>query len=154
MISSFTGRYSFLSNFHECRIEFEGIAYPTVENAFQAAKIYIPADWELTNEIRVNKGFTRVKPGEAKRIGRTVELRPDWEVIKEDIMHRLLVNKFDENDELRHLLISTYPAILIEGNRWHDNYWGRCYCQRCNSRSSLNRLGELLMEIRGSIIGV
>lgn len=37
-IKSFTGKYSFLSNFYPCKVLFEGVRYPSVEHAFQAAK--------------------------------------------------------------------------------------------------------------------
>lgn len=38
VIDSFGGEYSFLSNFHKCKVEFEGMTYHSVEHAFQAAK--------------------------------------------------------------------------------------------------------------------
>ena len=38
-ISSFKGKYEFLSNFYGCMVEFEGISFPSAEHAFQAAKV-------------------------------------------------------------------------------------------------------------------
>ena len=38
IIDSFRGEYGFLSNFNKSRVEFEGMTYPSVEHAFQAAK--------------------------------------------------------------------------------------------------------------------
>ena len=37
-IPEFSGKYNFLSNFSNSPIKYEGIVYPTVEHAFQAAK--------------------------------------------------------------------------------------------------------------------
>ena len=42
---------------------------------------------------------------------------------------------------------TTGDAELIEGNTWHDNYWGVCSCSKCNGRGK-NRLGKLLMKVR------
>ena len=38
MINEFQGDYRFLSNFHPAEVEMDGIKYPSVEHAYQAAK--------------------------------------------------------------------------------------------------------------------
>lgn len=38
MITSFEGKYSFLSNFYACQTEYHNVKYPTSEHAYQAAK--------------------------------------------------------------------------------------------------------------------
>ena len=87
MIDSFQGEYAFLSNFAASEIEFEGIVFPTVEHAFQAAK---------TLNITKRKEIAALPtPGQAKRAGRSVELRPDWEDIKIDV---IAFNVHDEDD--------------------------------------------------------
>ena len=40
MIDSFEGKYRFLSNFYLSPITYEGIEYPSVEHAYQAAKTF------------------------------------------------------------------------------------------------------------------
>lgn len=131
MIDSFKGPYAFLSNFHPSLV---GGAYPTVEHAFQAAKTRDP-------EQRA-KVATCATPAQAKRLGRKVTLRPDWEDVKLDVMEELLRQKF-ENPDLLTLLRATAPHELVEGNTWGDTYWGVC---RGKGR---NHLGKLLMKIRG-----
>lgn len=139
VIDSFDGEFAFLSNFYHSPVAYEGIEYPTVEHAFQAAKTFDNAERE-----RVRDAAT---PGLAKRIGRKVKLRSDWEQIKIDIMRQLLVEKF-KDVQLREALLATGAAMLVEGNTWHDNFWGDCRCQRCSKRNGSNMLGNLLMEVR------
>ena len=141
-INSFTGKYYFLSNFYESPLPTEGgeVIYPTVEHYFQAQKTY---DLKARERIRLAQ-----TPGEAKRIGRHVKLRPDWNNIKDSVMHYGLIKKFNNNPDLREKLLNTGDARLEEGNNWHDNTWGNCYCPKCENIVGENRLGKLLMEIR------
>lgn len=37
-ICKFDGKYSFLSNFYPCNVIYDGMRYPSVEHAYQAAK--------------------------------------------------------------------------------------------------------------------
>lgn len=89
-------------------------------------------------------------PGQAKRLGRKVKIRPDWEYVKKDIMLEGLRKKF-AIPELRQKLLDTGDAYLEEGNTWHDNYWGVCHCIECQDVLAKNNLGLLLMKIREEI---
>jgi hypothetical protein len=89
------------------------MCFPSVEAAFQAAKCATPND-------RVQ--FLNLAANQAKRRGRQIKMRPDWEDRKLTIMHNLLVHKFNENLELIPKLLDTGGAVLVEGNTWHDNY--------------------------------
>ena len=136
MIGEFNGEYSFLSNFYECDVEFEGKLYPSAEHAFQAAKSTDPA-------VRA-KIASKPTPGQAKRSGRRVELRPDWDYIKDAVMEEVVRDKFKRNENLRFRLLETGDQELIEGNRWNDQYWG----VDINKNRGQNRLGKILMKIR------
>ena len=142
MINCFDGKYMFLSNFYNSSCTFEGKVYPTVEHAFQAAKTLIPEERE---EIR--KADT---PGKAKRMGRAVTLRSDWEEVKTDVMLECLRSKFSFRP-LGIELINTGNEELVEGNTWHDNEWGSCTCDRCKNIVGKNKLGNALMTIREEI---
>jgi ribA/ribD-fused uncharacterized protein len=133
-ITKFDGRHAFLSNFFPCRVEFEEMVFPSSEHAFQAAKT-------LDHSIRLQM-LSQPTPGKAKRLGRTIELRDDWEWVKIPTMRTILLFKFS-HPNLRRLLIATAPAELIEGNNWNDTFWGFC------NGVGRNELGKLLMEIRG-----
>ena len=78
VIDRFDGEHRFLSNFFPASIVFGRIEYPTVEHAFQAAK---------TDERALKLAVAAApSPGAAKRIGRKLPLRADWEQVKTDIM--------------------------------------------------------------------
>lgn len=146
MIKDFIGEYLFLSNFYTPKnpIMHDGKAYPTVEHAFQAAKTRDP---EQKEKIRLVEN-----PGEAKRLGRQVILRPDWEDVKIAYMTVFVYDKFFNNPDLAARLVATAPQELIEGNHWHDNYWGDCYCYRCKDIEGQNHLGKILMRLRSKLM--
>ena len=88
------------------------------------------------------KNFLGLDPSSAKRKGRRVKLRDDWEEVKDQIMYEIVLNKFSQNEELRKKLIATGDEYLEEGNTWHDTYWGVC-----NGKGK-NKLGKILMQVR------
>lgn len=140
VINDFHGEYYFLSNFSNSPLYYNGKLWPTVEHAFQAAKV----DDETAKKILVAK-----TPGEAKRLGRTGTLVvKNWDERRVDVMRNCLLRKFLCNDELLQKLLATGDAELIEGNTWHDNAWGDCSCDKCKNKPGKNMLGQLLMEIR------
>ena len=135
-ISFFDDEYSFLSNFYEHPVEYDGLIYPTNEHAFQAAKVLdIKQKEKIKNES---------SPSRAKFAGRHVKLRDDWEQVKIDIMYEICKKKF-ENKDLREKLLATGDKILIEGNTWNDDFWGKC------TENGKNNLGLILMKIREEI---
>lgn len=137
VINSFRKKeYSFLSNFYPISIEYEGAIYAAVEDAFQAAKTFDPAERMLIQLCQT--------PGDAKRCGRQVTLRPDWDLVKIDIMRELIKKKF-QNPTLRKKLLDTGNALIIEGNNHGDTFWGQV------QGVGENNLGKLLMEVRAAI---
>lgn len=141
MITKFDGDYAFLSNFYPSPFEWHGVHYPTVEHFFQAAKADNQEDFEMV--------LREPNPGGAKHAGRNVRLREDWEEIKDLVMLTALRQKF-AIPELREKLLATGDEGLVEGNTWHDCYWGICSCERCGSNGK-NMLGRLLMKVRDDI---
>lgn len=138
MITSFQGDYEFLSNFYPCKIEYGELVFPSVENAYQAMKCANPNDMLQ---------FVNISPGEAKRLGRKVTMVEGFDEIKYKVMRALLDQKFNDKN-LRELLLATAPESIIEGNYWHDNYWGACHCDKCKDKIKHNHLGELLQRKR------
>lgn len=132
-IDSFSKEYEFLSNFYSQEITYDGIKYPTNEHAFQAAK---------TLDLEERKAISSLPtPGQAKRAGRRVSLRPDWEEVKFDVMKEIVILKFI-NPALKEKLLATGDSELIEGNTWNDRCWGVC------KGVGQNNLGRILMEVR------
>ena len=142
MINCFDGKWAFLSNFYWNEIEHEGIKYPTNEHFFQAMKTL-----DREERLQIAQSLT---PGWAKRMGRQVALRPDWEDVKEDIMLEGLCLKFAD-EQLADWLLETGNAVLVEGTTWHDNEWGDCSCPKCRNIVGKNKLGKLLMQVRDMI---
>ena len=142
MIDCFDGHWAFLSNFYWNEIEFEGIKYPTNEHFFQAMKTLDEDERRAIANCRT--------PGQAKRMGRRVALRPDWEDVKESVMLEGLCLKFAD-EQLADWLLETGDEELIEGTTWHDNEWGNCNCPKCAHIEGKNKLGRLLMIVRDMI---
>lgn len=146
MIDKFDGDYAWLSNFYPVVVHLHGINFPTVEHAFVAAKTKNYMDRMLIAAMDAKDA------GKAKIRGRKFELRDDWEEVKVSIMRQLLMQKFSYA-ELRKKLLATGDRTLLEGNYWHDNFWGSCFCDRqeaCKYHGK-NMLGKLIMEVRDII---
>ena len=136
-ITDFRGRYRWLSNFHPCMVTLDGETYPSVEHAYVAAKTLDPEIRAVVRNLE--------KPSDAKKYGRTIVLRPDWEDVKLEVMTDLLYQKFAPHTALCFLLLSTGDAELVEGNVWNDTFWGIC------RGVGENHLGRILMEIRAEL---
>ena len=134
MIDSFKGEHFFLSNFYSAPVSYQGILYQNAEAAFHAQK----------DPSRRNK-FTSLNPSEAKRLGRRVELRGDWEQIKDNIMFDVVYYKFIQNPKLAEQLVATGDEELVEGNDWNDRYWGVC------RGVGQNKLGQILQRVRSEL---
>lgn len=132
----FKDNYFFLSNFYTCKLTYDGLTYFNSEAAFQAQKT-------LDRNERIK--FTAVRPGEAKRLGRRLKLRTDWDDIKVSIMYDICLAKFTQNPELKKALISTGDMYLEEGNDWGDRFWGTV------DGKGENNLGKILMKIRDEL---
>ncbi len=134
-ITEFSGKYEFLSNFHPSTIKHRGISYPTNEHYFQALK---------TKDIEERKRIALLStPGKAKRAGRKLERRKNWEKYRIIVMKRGLQRKFKQ-PKFKELLLQTGDNILQEGNNWGDTFWGVDLA----TGEGENMLGVLLMRVR------
>lgn len=131
MIKEFRGKYYFLSNFSESKININGITFLNGESAFNSFK-----------DMNIQSEFANLDPSTAKRKGRNVKLRHDWESVKDDIMYQVVKAKFEQNEDLKVKLLETGDEYLEEGNLWNDVYWGMC------KGRGKNKLGKILMKVR------
>lgn len=131
MINSFRGKYYFLSNFSDSKITINNLTFDNAEAAFHSYK-----------DIERQADFVNLSASLAKKKGRHVKLRGDWEFVKDDIMYHIVKAKFEQNEDLKQKLIETGNEELIESNNWHDHYWGVC-----QGRGN-NKLGKILMRVR------
>jgi predicted NAD-dependent protein-ADP-ribosyltransferase YbiA (DUF1768 family) len=168
-IICFIGQYRHYSNFHLCPVLFEELLFPSNENAFQAAK---------TKDLKARLPFLAYTPAKAKKFGRILNLRPDWDTVQpsgkttaEEVMFQLTFLKWSYPTMLP-LIKSNADVELIEGNWWHDNRWGDCMfasredafaalagkpfqaCEKCKDVQGQNKLGKTIMEVRAILLHV
>lgn len=143
-VLGFFGDYAFLSNFFDAEITYNGIVWPTSEHAYQAMK---------TDNVDLQLAFLGLaKPGKAKKIGSKIQLRPHWELLKDEFMYQIVLCKFQHNQELQQLLLATGNRTLVELNNWGDVYWGMVR-REDGTLYGKNKLGEILMRIRSNLRG-
>lgn len=142
MIQGFFGDYRWLSNFWYARIRlipFQSpvIGYmfeaPTNEHAYQAMKCTHHGDF-----LRIIAADT---PAKAKRLGKSIVIRDDWDEIKVAVMYQINRAKYTQHTYLRNKLVAT-EGLLEETNQWGDTYWGVC------NGIGENHLGKILMRLR------
>lgn len=125
---------NWFSNLVMAPINVDGTVWPSVENYYQAHK---SINVDTIEQIR------NLTPSKAKQMGKKVFIRPNWDLLKEHVMRKALEAKFAQRDWNK-LLMATGDSPIIEWNNWGDRYWGVT-----EDGTGKNRLGILLMEIRG-----
>lgn len=145
-------RQFLFSNFQKMEIPmvYDGHTYNTVENFYQAMK---------TTDKAIRARIASVSASEAKKMGRKLTIRPDWEDIKLKVMEYALKHKFQPGTTHYSDLVA-YKGEIVEDNLWHDNYWGVCKCALLTQssygvkgcRNGKNHLGVLLMALRDQLI--
>lgn len=152
MIDKFRGTYAFLSSFYMVEMTVWDEPHQSVEHFFQSWKtdnmlehlqIACAPSPAIAKKMAGPRGF-RLPNGEFFKI----TLREDWSNIRDYIMWAGVQAKFDQNPKEKAWLINTYPHDLVEGNYWHDNYWGNCSCHKCRNIPGINMLGRILMGHR------
>ncbi|WP_066376866.1 NADAR family protein [Anabaena sp. CA = ATCC 33047] len=129
--------YGCFSNFSPHGFMLDNLYWYTSEHYFQAQKFVGTIHLE---QIRLAK-----TPKEAANMGRDRKrpLRDDWEQVKDNIMRKAVLRKFETHADIREILLSTGNEEIVE-NSPIDYYWG------CGSDGSgKNMLGIILMEVRG-----
>lgn len=131
------GKYRALSNFHEEPLIVDGLKFRWSEAAYMAEKTFLAKEKLALMECET--------PGRAKKLGRTITLRDDWEEVKEAKMLKVLRAKFQQSEFCRELLLSTGDKYIEETNWWGDDFWGK------STAAGKNTLGKLLMQVREEI---
>jgi ribA/ribD-fused uncharacterized protein len=131
--------YGAFSNFAPYPIELDGLRWPTAEHYFQAQKFAGTAHTEAIRQtpspmVAARMGRSRARP-----------LRPDWDLVKDEIMLRAVRAKFAQYAQLAALLLQTGDVLIVEHSR-RDRYWGDGV-----DGSGANKLGQLLMQVRAEL---
>jgi N-glycosidase YbiA len=133
--------YGCFSNFSRHGVHIDGLYYPTNEHYFQSMKFLgSPSDMEAIRQAKT--------PKQAAEMGRDRKrpLRPDWETVKDDVMRRGVLTKFQTHAAIREILLSTDDDELVE-NAPGDRYWGAGA-----DGTGQNMLGIILMETRAILL--
>ena len=137
MIKELRNEYYFLSNMYECPIVWKGVTFKSSETLFQMFKC---------KNIDDMSKFQKLNGFQAKKLGRKIEMRPDWNEVRIKYMEFVLKLKFDQNLDLRERLMRTEGKIEENNNNWNDTFWG------ITNGKGENHLGKLLYKLREEYI--
>ena len=128
--------YYSLTNFAHYGFELDGYHWKTSEHYYQAQKfVGTPYFDEIREVAYPSEAFERAQQLEAHR-------RKDWFHIRDEVMRKAVLRKFQTNPDIRHELLNTGSRRLIEDSHV-DNYWGIG-----KDKTGKNQLGQILMEVR------
>lgn len=136
-ITQFSREYEFLSNFYEAPVHYEYF-YGSSEAAYQAQKAA-----NFSDKLK----FLDYTPKKAKRQSRKIQVRADWDAVKIPFMRDIVFAKFMQNKDIAEKLLATGDAEIIEGNYWHDTFWG----VDKETGDGENNLGKILMKVRAEL---
>ena len=86
-VKGFFDDYRWMSNFHITPVWYEGVLYPSSENAYQAAKV----------DCDDRKEFLTCTPNESKKLWKSfhsIYTEESWDIAKFDIMSSVVFDKF------------------------------------------------------------
>ena len=138
VINRFRANWFFLSNFYPVKMEYNGESYASAEHAYQAAKTLDPTEHDAIKSAP--------SASVAKNMGKGAALRERWATLRIPIMIQVVRAKFSV-PHMRRLLLSTADYELVEGNYWHDTFWG----VDAKTGKGANVLGRILMQVRAEI---
>lgn len=146
MVCFYEQDFYVLSNFSSFSLQWKGLRFDTSEAAYHWEKF---TDGSFDDEACCIKSAIHLAPSahEAFKIAeKNKELRrPDWDLVKVDIMRDILRAKVSQHEYVRRKLLETGDRELVE-NSWRDDFWGWG-----PNKDGQNQLGKLWMEIRSEI---
>ncbi|MBQ2086400.1 MAG: NADAR family protein [Oscillospiraceae bacterium] len=145
--------YGCFSNFYPCEFEYAGQHYTSSEQFMMAQKALAFWDIEMVNCIHETND-----PKEAKALGKKVKNYDDavWSAIRPQIVRRGVRAKFQQNEDLRKILLETGDRILVEASPY-DDLWGikmaagNAQIEDPSNWKGQNLLGKVLMKVRADL---
>jgi len=135
-IYGFRDEFDYLSNFYRTPVFYEGMLYPSSENAYQASK---------TDDLTTRTEFIGYTSGNAKRLGKLLVPTEHFKRNKIEIMFLINFDKFHRNHDIKMKLLATGNLYIEETNQWKDTFWG------VYNGTGENNLGEVLMKVRACL---
>lgn len=137
--------YKELDNRYPANITLDGKTWPSVEHYYQASKF--PTLPEFQEQIRsMPTAMAAAKAGKTKDPAKPI--RADWKEKREEIARKAIFAKFDQNPQLKQILLDTYPRPLVFADGT-DGFWGIG-----RTKLGSNKLGSLLMQYRAMHTGM
>ena len=131
-----------LSNFYHCKIVFNNKVFCSSEQLFMYLKALYFKDYEIASQI------LKVKtPKEAKKLGRKIRdfNEEAWSEVREDKMEQTIKAKFNQNPQLKELLLSEEfdNKQFVEASPY-DRIWGIGYSEDF-AMANINDWGQNLL---------
>ena len=145
----FFGELNPMSNFHQCSFTVDNIKYHSAEQFIQNAKAVFFKDNTTAQKILDAKTLIECKQL-SQEIGNYENQK--WKEVAKDICYQGIHAKFQQNPNLRNILLCTGNLTLVESS--YDSFWGTCIplyrddCLNSVAWTSVSLLGEFLMSIR------
>lgn len=138
------------SNFHNVKVNYNGITFNNSESAYMYAKAKYFNDHSSAEQI-----IKCTSAHNAKKIGKAIKgfNQQEWENVRYIIMYNVVYTKFHQNLYLKNILLNTNDKLIVECSK-KDTYWGiGLYPNEDDvldqsKWNGENSLGMILMEVR------
>lgn len=149
-VTAFYGRATPLCNYYEAPFVINDQTFNSTEQYFQYMKALTFGDNDTANYI-----FNTSDPAAQKRLGRHVKNYDErkWVKSRESIMKVACRAKFEQNPELKRVLMDTGDSILAEATPY-DKKWGTGIAiwdpevAEISKWTGTNIMGNVLMKVR------
>ena len=143
---AYQSKHAPLSNFYPCQVQIGKHMFFCVEQAF-----YFIHAKTLNKHLAATRIYLSRDVRFIKQLGSEIGTSPEWEASQFDVMYACIKKKFEQNRELRELLLKTGNLELVEATP--DTLWG---CGATLSSNVIrrrewkgrNKQGEILMVVR------
>lgn len=143
----------YLSNWYLSDFSVDGILYSSMEQYMMYQKALLFQDMEIAKQI-----LSTSNVGKIKALGRSVKHYEDviWNGMRQIIVYQGLLQKFQQNAELKEKLLATQEHLLAEC-AVQDKIWGIGLSMKDERRLYLdkwqgqNLLGFSLMRVRSAL---
>ena len=151
-VLAFFGELHPLSNFHSCKIDFQGETFHSSEQLIQLKKAELFGD-----QVAMERILNSTDAQDSKEIAMDIANynRDEWNKSAENLCYEGICQKFVQNPFLQEYLLETGNKTLVESS--YDNVWGTgiplgsADCLNPTKWKSIGILGNILMKIRNSI---
>ena len=146
---AYQSEFAPFSNFFTCSVVIGNHVFFCVEQAFQFVRAKTMGKPLAATKIYLSRDVRFIK-----QVGNDLGTSETWEARKMDVMYESLKKKFEQNQDLRSLLLKTGHLQLVEATP--DPFWGcgatlSSNILRRHKWTGQNKHGEILMVVRDEL---